>query len=119
MKIFINNIRIRAHHGVMEQERQVGADFLVSVEVESSNEASTLTDHLGDTVSYADVAELVRQEMAVPSQLLEHVAGRIGRRLMTAHPTLSGARVRITKLAPPITGLECEGAGVEVETRGE
>ena len=98
----------------MVQERSVGADFLVSVEAECPNELSTLTDQLTDTISYADMAEVVKQEMDIPSQLLEHVAGRIGRRLLADFPTLSSVIVRITKLAPPITGLQCEGAGVEL-----
>ncbi len=115
MKIYINNIKIRAKHGVMEQERSVGADFMVSVEAECLNELSTLTDELSDTISYADMAEDVKQEMQIPSQLLEHVAGRIGRRLLAEFSTLSQVTVRITKLVPPIPGLQCEGAGVERE----
>ena len=102
----------------MEQERAVGADFLVSVEAECANELSTQTDELTDTVSYADIAEVVKQEMNIPSRLLEHVAGRIGRRLIDDFPTLSSVNVRITKLAPPITGLQCEGAGVELKIQG-
>lgn len=96
----------------MEQERSVGADFLVSVEAECENELSTITDKLTDTISYADMAEVVKQEMQIPSQLLEHAAGRIGRRLLADFPTLSQVTVRLTKLAPPITGLQCEGAGI-------
>lgn len=114
MKIFIDRMRLRARHGVMPQERQVGQDFLVSVEAETPNEQSTQTDRLEDTVSYAEMADAVRREMGQPSLLLEHVCGRIARRLLSAFPTLSRVTVRITKLAPPITGLQCQGSGVEL-----
>lgn len=105
---------MRAHHGVLPQEHAVGALFQVSIEAETANERSTETDQLTDTVSYADMAVAVRQEMEQPSQLLEHVAGRIARRLLADFPTLSSVRVRLTKQNPPITGLQCDGAGVEI-----
>lgn len=114
MKIYIERMRVRACHGVMEQEQRVGQDFLVSIEAETDQERSTLSDDLADTVSYADICDLVRREMAQPSRLLEHVCGRVARALLAQFPTLRQVTVRITKLAPPITGLQCEGCGVEL-----
>lgn len=113
-KIFLNNIHIHAFHGVMPQERMVGADFLVSVEASADIADAIESDELTDTVSYANMADIVRSEMAVPSQLLEHVCGRIGHSLLHQFPTLSRVTMRITKVVPPIVGLQCDGAGVEV-----
>ena len=114
MKIFLNDIKLHARHGVLPQEQSVGADFLVSVEAETEDNGAIDTDELTDTVSYADMADVVKQEMAIPSRLLEHAAGRIARRMLKQFPTLACISVRLTKLAPPITGLECVGAGVEL-----
>ena len=114
MKIFLNDIKLHARHGVLPQEQSVGADFLVSVEAETEDNGAIDTDELTDTVSYADMADVVKQEMAIPSRLLEHAAGRIARRMLKQFPTLTCISVRLTKLAPPITGLECVGAGVEL-----
>ena len=114
MKIFVNDIQLHARHGVLPQERQVGNDYVVSVVVETAQERAAQTDELTDTVNYALVADLVRQEMAQPSKLLEHVCGRICRRLLHDFPILCSATVRITKKNPPITGLQCEGSGVEL-----
>ena len=114
MKIFLNNIRLHARHGVMLQEQSVGAEFLVTIEAETNNEQSTLTDELSDTVSYAEMSEVVREEMSTPSKLLEHAAGRIVRRLLEEFPTLIRVSVRLTKLSPPIVGLQCDGAGTEI-----
>ena len=44
------------------------------------------TDDVADTVSYADVYEAVKAEMKVPSKLLEHVGGRIVKRLFGDFP---------------------------------
>ena len=114
MRIYVNDIRVYAFHGVMEQEGVVGGWFSVTVEVETDDNRSTLTDELTDTVSYADLAHVVEEEMGVRSRLVEHVAGRIGRRLLKDYPTLRSATVRVTKENPPL-GLPCKGAGVEVK----
>ncbi|MBQ8051730.1 MAG: dihydroneopterin aldolase [Bacteroidaceae bacterium] len=97
----------------MEQERVVGGWFRVSVEAEADSEKSSETDDLTDTVSYADLARVVCEEMKTASQLLEHVAGRIARRILHDYPTLLNATVRLTKENPPM-GLNCNGAGVEI-----
>ena len=46
----------------------------------------------------------VKEEMAVPSNLLEHVAGRILRRVRSAFPYVEKASVTISKLNPPLGG---------------
>ena len=107
-------MHVRARHGVMEQERIIGADFLVSVIAETSQEKATETDELGDTVSYAAICDTVCEEMARPSRLLEHVCGRVCHRLLHDFPLLCSVTVRISKMAPPISGLQCEGCGVEL-----
>ena len=71
------------------------------------------TDRLEDTLSYADLVALVKREMAQPSALLEHVAGRIAKAVLLSYPQAEQVMVRITKLNPPMNA-DCDGAGVEV-----
>lgn len=120
--IALKNLRLRALHGVMPQERQTGGDFLVSVRVGCDVSRALLTDDVTDTLNYARLYELVREEMAVPSALIEHVAGRIGQRIFSEFPEVETADVELTKLNPPM-GAECDGASVELhlindKTRG-
>jgi dihydroneopterin aldolase len=42
------------------------------------------SDDLNDTISYADINDIIHQEMKIKSKLLEHVAGRIISKFMTA-----------------------------------
>ncbi len=104
MKITLRDIEIYAYHGVLPQERTVGGRYGIEVEVETSNEKATETDNLEDTINYADILDIVKQEMAVPSKLIEHVAGRIVRRIRKDFPTVEKATVRLTKKHPPIAG---------------
>lgn len=103
-KITIDSLIIHARHGVLEQERRVGNDFIVDIELDVPCAASAEeTDDLTDTVNYAEIVEIVRSQMMVPSKLLEHVAGRIRRKICECYPTLvSGGRITIKKPAPPI-----------------
>ncbi|MGM9703165.1 MAG: dihydroneopterin aldolase [Prevotella sp.] len=111
--IFINDIRFHAHHGVMPQERVVGADFTVSVRLGYDFSLAASTDDVADTISYADVYELLRDEMAIASKLLEHVAGRMVDSLRSRFPAIHSIDLSLTKLNPPM-GADCSGAGVEI-----
>ena len=52
--------------------------------------------------------------MDIPSRLLEHVAGRIGRRVLEEFDRITALTVRVVKENPPM-GADCRGAGVEVK----
>lgn len=104
-------MRFHAHHGVLEQERLTGGDFLVSLSACYPLERATESDNVADTLNYADVYNIVKAEMDVPSKLLEHVAGRIGKKIINVMPQISELTVKLTKVNPPM-GADCDGAGV-------
>lgn len=111
--IFINNMRLYAYHGVLPQERRVGGWFTVSIRVHYNIIRAMESDSLTDTLSYADLCQLIKTEMAIPSQLLEHVAGRIAKALFHDYPQIQALDLTLTKENPPM-GVNCEGAGVEL-----
>lgn len=112
-KIFLRQLRFHAFHGVLDQERRVGNDYVINVVAECDFAHAMQTDELEDTVNYAEIYRVVKEEMAIPSKLLEHVAGRIGERLFNEFPSLQSLDISIMKVTPPF-GADCEGAGVEV-----
>ncbi|MBR1933351.1 MAG: dihydroneopterin aldolase [Prevotella sp.] len=111
--ISIRAMRFYARHGVLEQERRVGGWFVVSLRVHYNITRAMQTDELDATISYADLYDLVKREMAVPSQLLEHVAGRIGEAVLSRYPQATALDLSIEKENPPM-GADCAGAGVQV-----
>lgn len=111
--IFISDLRLYAYHGVLPQERLVGGEYVVSLRVHYDFSRAMETDCVADTLSYADLCALVGREMDVPSQLLEHVAGRIARSILGRWPEATAIDLRITKVNPPM-GADCGGAGVEL-----
>ena len=111
--IILREVRFHAYHGVMPQERKVGGDFTVSLRVGVDLSLPAESDDVADTLNYATLYEVVKQQMEIPSQLLEHVAGRVGKAVMDTFPQVTGVDVTLTKLNPPM-GAECAGASVEL-----
>ena len=111
--IYLNEARFHAYHGVLPQEQEVGQDFLVSVRCGLNVTAAMEHDMVEVTLDYGQLYRLIEREMAKPSQLVEHVAGRIGRAVFETFPDLTSLDLSITKLNPPIGG-DCAGAGVEL-----
>ncbi len=103
--IEINNLRLRAYHGVLEQERKVGNEFEISLKMEVEMEMALKNDDLDKTVNYADVIDLVKHEMDIPSQLLENVAWRIATAPRERYTSLRSVTVKVAKLTPPVQAL--------------
>lgn len=112
-KIYLRNVRFHAFHGVLPQEGIVGNDYLVNLVLDYDFSSAMKTDDLQGTLNYAEVYQKVSEEMAVPSKLLEHVAGRIAHRLFSDFPEIQKLQLSITKVNPPM-GADSDGAGVEV-----
>nr|WP_296086648.1 dihydroneopterin aldolase [uncultured Prevotella sp.] len=111
--ILLENVKFYAFHGVLPQERKVGNDYQVSLRIGYDISRAMVSDDVNDTLNYAEVYQLLRQEMSVPSALLERVAGRIGDRLFRKFPAIQSIDLTIIKVNPPM-GADSEGAGVEV-----
>ena len=93
-----------AHHGCFESERVVGTRFCVNLSFDVDTAKAELSDDIADTVSYLEVYQLVKAEMLVSSNLLEHVARRILNVVAQHFPTISNISVEIQKLNPALGG---------------
>lgn len=112
--ITLHDVRIYAFHGVLPQERTVGGWYTVSVTVDYPYFGALESDNVNDTLNYAEVLDIVQQEMSVPSNLLEHVAGRIVRALFGRFELIEEISIRVTKECPPMGG-NTAGASVELK----
>ena len=101
--IEVNNLCIRANHGVAPQENITGNTFEVTVHLRYPIDDAVINDNIESTLNYAEVVEQIKIEMKKPSQLLEHVAGRIRNALISRFPKILGGMIRIAKITPPIS----------------
>lgn len=102
--IKVENIRVFAHHGCLKEETKIGSDYRVDLEVKANLQTSAKTDKLVDTVDYVFLNKVIKEEMAIPSKLLETVARRILDRIFNEDDLVKKASVSISKLNPPIGG---------------
>lgn len=116
--IYINNIRLHACHGVLPQERITGGDYSIDAKIGYDISQAMLSDNVTDTLNYAEVFNIIKEEMAQDSNLIEHVAGRIANRLIREYAQISTIMLRITKCNPPM-GANCDGAGIEIHLTNE
>jgi dihydroneopterin aldolase len=102
--IKLNNIRIHASHGCLKEESIIGSDYRVDLEVSTDLAKSSSSDKLSDTVDYVYLNNIVKEEMAIKSKLLEHVAKRILDRIFNEISIVFNAEVSVHKINPPIGG---------------
>ena len=73
MHIHLKDIQIYAYHGVLPQERIIGSFFYININIKTDFSLAAQTDQIKDTINYADLYEVIKHEMMIPSQLLEHL----------------------------------------------
>ena len=111
-RITLGIMRFHAHHGLFEEERKIGGEYEVTVSYDQDIENVEKTDIIEDTLDYALVYELVKEEMAKESKLIEHVSARILRHLIERFGKKNW-RLRFSKKHPPVCG-ELERATIEL-----
>jgi 7,8-dihydroneopterin aldolase/epimerase/oxygenase len=77
-RITLTGVRVRAHHGVYDFEREQGQEFVIDVSVAVDLSAAASGDDLGRTVHYGELAEAVARAVERdPVDLIETVAERV------------------------------------------
>jgi len=111
-KIVLTGMRFFAFHGCLDFERQHGNDFQVDLECYLNLKAAAEKDDVAFTVDYSELYNIVSAEMEKPSNLLENVAGRIGKAVRERFPQILSCAVTVTKFNPPYDGkYEPRGQG--------
>lgn len=110
--IYLNGLKFYAYHGVLPQENKVGAEYTVDVRLSVDFSEAARTDNLKKTINYADVFELIKIEMQIPSLLIEHLSYRIAQKLLQSFPSLREVKINLYKQNPPI-GANCSQIGIE------
>lgn len=115
-QIILKNIRIHTNHGCLTEEELIGSDYRVDLKVKLNLERSIASDELADTINYVHLNRIVKEEMAIRSKLLEHVAGRISNRIFNELTDAKEVIIKISKLNPPIGG-DVEGVSIKIKRK--
>ncbi len=98
----VENLKIYAFHGCMEEEKVIGSDYIVNICAIFSVGEKAFDDEIGGTVNYVDLARIAKREMFVRSKLLEAVVNRIINCCFNEISVLEQISVTVSKLNPPI-----------------
>ena len=74
--ITVEGIRVFAFHGHLPEEKKLGGHFIVNVWIEADTSEVEKTDDLNDTVDYVKIIEIVKEQMAIRSNMIENPAKR-------------------------------------------
>ena len=108
--IELRDVHLFAHHGAMPQEQKIGAWFTIDIKLGITDYGCATSDDIEGTVSYADVYDILCQEMAKPSRLLENVCQRISERLYATFGQIATIEMTLCKDTPPMGGDRLKAA---------
>ena len=118
-KLFINNLEIFANHGLFEEENKLGQKFIFDIECELNYKKALFSDEMTDSISYADIADVVVKTATINTfNLLERLAGEILKNIFNEFPQIEKIRLKVNKPAAPIS-YHFEQCGVKVEITRE
>ena len=101
--ISLSGLRVFAYHGVLEEEKSAGQEFVIDVVLHVDLSAPTSSDDLADTIDYGVLAAAIHDRVAAERwNLIERVAGRVAD-LVMEDGRVSAVEVRVHKPAAPIT----------------
>ena len=109
----LNNMEFYAYHGCLESERREGNRFRVDFAYDYDMRKAAQSDDLRDAIDYSAIYELIRAQMEIPVNLLEHLASRMLDTLVAQFPRISYAELTVTKYNPPLDG-KVESSSVTV-----
>lgn len=102
--VSLEGMEFYAFHGFYAEEREKGNDFVVDVHVTTDFSIASETDELEGTVNYETIYAITKEEMAIPTKLLERVAQRILDRLFNSFSNVSLIEISVAKKNPPVGG---------------
>lgn len=102
-QIVLTGIHGFGYHGLFEQERKDGQDFFVDLTLSVDLTAAAQSDAIEDTVNYAEITDLVVEEITTnPVNLIEKLAARIAERVLNQHIKVQIVSVTVHKPQAPV-----------------
>nr|WP_320117586.1 dihydroneopterin aldolase [uncultured Marinifilum sp.] len=102
--IELEGLEFYAYHGCFKEEQIVGNKFTVYVRMEYDAEKAAKSDYINDALNYQRAYEMIKEQLQIKSHLLEHVCNRILDTLYDNFPELKHAKVKVSKMNPPMGG---------------
>ena len=113
--ITLEGIRVFAFHGHLPEEKKLGGHFIVNVWIEADTSEVEKTDDLNNTVDYVKIIAIVKEKMAIRSDMIEVPTKRIVDAILPLNKVRK-VTVEVEKVQPPI---EASFDKISVSSQGE
>lgn len=107
--VHLNNLEFNGFHGIHDEEKILGNDYVVDVSVEFHEELQVITS-INDTINYATIYNIVKKRMSIATPLLETVVMNIGNEIHNDFPQIRSINISLKKMFPPIEGMRGQAA---------
>jgi dihydroneopterin aldolase len=102
--VHLHNLQFNAFHGIYQEEKILGNEYIVDASVIFHEETEVITS-IRDTIDYADIYNIIKERMSVPTPLLETVVMEIGNEIHNEFPQARSINISLKKMHPPIEGI--------------
>jgi dihydroneopterin aldolase len=110
-RILLTNLGFFGFHGVLPEENTLGQRFFIDLICGVDLHESGRSDSLENTVSYADIYDVVRDAFEEKRfKLIEALAQHIIDKLFVAFPRMGWITIAVRKPGAPIAMVSCEAA---------
>ena len=103
--IQLHQLTFYSFHGVHDEERLLGNEYIVNAEIQFHEESAEIKS-LSQTINYADVYELIKERMNIPTALLETIVMDIGNAIYEKYNYVRSIHISLKKVHPPIGGIQ-------------
>lgn len=101
IRIHLEQLHFFAHHGLYEEERILGNEFIVDINIQYLPNQKIIHS-INETIDYTAVYDLLTERMKHSTDLLETIATGFCYQIMEKFPSVQTIEFSIKKLYPPI-----------------
>jgi dihydroneopterin aldolase len=98
--IYLNNLHFHGYHGLFDEEKIIGNEFVVNVEIVLLNDQ--IISDLNQSIDYSKVYEIIKDIMKTPTPLLETIVANISDAIYAYNKNTKEINIKIEKKHPPI-----------------
>ena len=103
-QISITGIKAFGYHGLLPHEAIDGQEFIIDLVINLDLQAASRSDDLSQTVNYADLAQIVHENIIGERVvLIERLAGRIADEIKGAYKEIHSVSVTVHKPHAPVS----------------
>ena len=104
MHLHLKNLRFHSFHGLYEEERLLGNDYEINVDIEVEQQERVET--IGQTVNYVSVYDVIKTRMEFAEPLLETLAYDMIESIHLLDKRIKHIALSIDKLHPPVENFQ-------------